>query len=77
MLWFSVKHQELADQRSLRGLREYALELLQHRTMWWQPAVATTRDFESADRAVAHIFYSSRIDEISGRRAGPSRSQKL
>ena len=74
--WTSVivfgKYQELDDKLSLRGLREYALELLQHRTMWWQPAVVVTRDSESADRAAPHIFYRIRIDEISGRRAGPN-----
>ena len=74
--WTSVvvlgKYQELDDKFSLRGLREYALELLQHRTMWWQPAVVTTRDSEFADRAAPHIFYRIRIDEISGRRAGPN-----
>lgn len=73
--WTSVvvlgKYQELDDKFSLGGLREYALELLQHRTMWWQPAVVTTGDTESADRNVPHIFYRIRIDEISGRRAGP------
>ena len=74
--WTSVvvlgKYQELDDKPSLRGVREYALELLQHRTMWWQPAVVTTRDPESGDRAAPHIFYRIRIDEISGRRAGPN-----
>ena len=70
--WTSVvvlgKYQELDDK--LQGLREYALELLQHRTMWWQPGVVTTRDSEPAG-AASHIFYRIRIDEISGRRAGP------
>lgn len=74
--WTSVvvlgKYQELDDRVSLRGLREYALELLQLRTMWWQPAVVTTRDSESGDRAAPHIFYRIRICEISGRRAGPN-----
>lgn len=74
--WTSVvvlgEYQELDDKFSLRGLREYALELLQHRTMWWQPAVVTTRDSESVDKAVPHIFYRIRICEISGRRAGPN-----
>ena len=74
--WTSVvvlgTYQELDDKVSLRGLREYALELLQHRTMWWQPAVATTSDSESAERAAPRIFYRIRIDEISGRRAGPN-----
>lgn len=73
--WTSVvvlgKYQELDEKSSLRGLREYALELLQQRTMWWQPAVVTIRDSESADRAAPHIFYRLRIDEISGRRSGP------
>jgi nitroimidazol reductase NimA-like FMN-containing flavoprotein (pyridoxamine 5'-phosphate oxidase superfamily) len=71
--WTSVvvlgKYQELRDKFSSPGLREYALELLQHRTMWWQPAVAT-RDSEPAGMS-PHIFYRIRIDEISGHRAGP------
>ena len=71
--WTSVvvlgKYQELRDKFSSPGLREYALELLQHRTMWWQPAVAN-RNSESAGTA-SHIFYRIRIDEISGHRAGP------
>jgi nitroimidazol reductase NimA-like FMN-containing flavoprotein (pyridoxamine 5'-phosphate oxidase superfamily) len=73
--WTSVvvlgKYQELDDKFSLQGVREYALELLQHRIMWWQPAVATTRDSDSAGGTSPHIFYRIRIDEISGRRAGP------
>ena len=72
--WTSVvvlgKYQELCDESSSPGLREYALELLQHRTMWWQPAVVTTRDCESVGTA-PHIFYRIRIEEISGHRAGP------
>ena len=72
--WTSVvvlgKYQELRDKSLLQGLREYALELLQHRTMWWQPGVVTTRDSEPAGMA-PHIFYRIRIDEISGHRAGP------
>jgi uncharacterized protein len=72
--WTSVvvlgKYQELRDTFTSPGLREYALEVLQHRTMWWQPAVVTTRDSESAGTA-SHIFYRIRIDEISGHRAGP------
>jgi nitroimidazol reductase NimA-like FMN-containing flavoprotein (pyridoxamine 5'-phosphate oxidase superfamily) len=71
--WTSVvvlgKYQELPDESSSTGLREYALELLQHRAMWWQPAVST-RDSEPAGTA-QHIFYRIRIDEISGHRAGP------
>lgn len=73
--WTSVvvlgKYQELSDKSSLRGLREYALELLQQRTMWWQPAVVNTCDSKSTDKPAEHIFYRIRIDEISGRRTGP------
>lgn len=73
--WTSVvvlgKYQELLDKVSSPGLREYALELLQHRTMWWQPAVVTNRESETAGTA-SHVFYRIRIDEISGRRAGPA-----
>ena len=72
--WTSVvvlgKYQELHDKSPLQGLREYALELLQHRAMWWQPAVLTTRESEPAGTA-PHIFYRIRIEEISGHRAGP------
>lgn len=72
--WTSVvvfgKYQELGDESSLHGLREYALEILQHRIMWWQPAVVTSHDSAPAGTA-AHIFYRIRIDEISGHRAGP------
>lgn len=72
--WTSVvvlgKYQELHDKSPLQGLREYALELLQQRTMWWQPGVVTTRDSEPAGMA-SHIFYRIRIDDISGHRAGP------
>ena len=72
--WTSVvvlgKYQELPDDSSATGLREYALELLQHRTIWWQPAVSFTRDSEPAGTA-QHIFYRIRIDEVTGHRAGP------
>ena len=72
--WTSVvvlgKYQELRDEVSSPSLREYALELLQHRTMWWEPAVITTSYSEPVD--TGHIFYRIRIDQISGHRAGPN-----
>ena len=73
--WTSVvvlgKYQELRDEVCSPGLREYALELLQHRAMWWEPAVITIRNSEPIETG-QHIFYRIRIDQISGHHAGPN-----
>lgn len=60
------KYEELSDAAEHIGIREYALELLQRRAMWWQPASVKTQA-----SAAAPIFFRIRIDEISGHRARP------
>jgi len=72
--WTSVvvfgKYHEIRNKVSSTGLKEYALELLQRRTMWWQPAsvpVAAPSD----GAAITPIFYRISIDKVTGHRAGP------
>jgi uncharacterized protein len=68
--WHSVliegKYQELPDTAEFHNERIYAWSLLQKHDLWWEPAMFKPTD---ADDPHAHtpIFYSIRVDDISGR----------
>jgi len=72
--WKSVivsgRFQELKDGSRLANVREYALELLQRRVMWWQPAGASSQR-RNSDAKMSPIFYRIRIDEITGQECRP------
>jgi uncharacterized protein len=72
--WISVvvlgKYEELGDAPSCVNAREYALELLQKRAMWWQPAYVVTEHRGSGD-VLTPVFYRIRISQITGHRATP------
>lgn len=72
--WKSVvvlgKYEELGDAPSCVNAREYALELLQKRAIWWQPAYAATKDRGSRD-ALTPVFYRIQIKQVTGHRGTP------
>ena len=69
--WVSVvvfgRYEELPDTLEYRGARSRALEILQNRTMWWEPASVPTERREQR----APIFYRISIERLTGRRATP------
>jgi len=70
--WMSVvvtgHYEELPDVAEFRSARAQAIEILERRTMWWEPACVTP---ERQARRTS-IFYRIRIDQMTGRRATPS-----
>lgn len=70
------KYEELSDGPRWSGIREYALELLQKRAIWWQPAsVATGRP--SATTTLTPLFYRIHINEITGHKAMPDSLEEI
>lgn len=67
--WKSVvvlgRYEELSDVSARTAEREYALELLQKRAMWWQPAYVAVEHRSSPD-ALTPVFYRIRIDQVTG-----------
>ena len=78
--WKSVvvlgKYEELSDGPHCTGIREYALELLKKRAIWWQPAsVAPERP--GATTSLTPLFYRIHINEITGHKAMPDSFEEL
>jgi nitroimidazol reductase NimA-like FMN-containing flavoprotein (pyridoxamine 5'-phosphate oxidase superfamily) len=69
--WMSVvvlgRYEELPDTPIHAYLRNHALEVLQKRPLWWQPACVATEKREQR----APIFYRIQIKQMTGRRASP------
>ena len=69
--WTSVvvfgRYEELPDTPEYEYARAHALEVLQKREMWWQPACVATEQREQRP----HVFYRIHIDQVTGRRASP------
>jgi uncharacterized protein len=76
--WTSVlvfgRYEELSDDPRYVELRLRAHSLMEERTLWWRPAIASsqTRDEHFGPFPV---FYSVRIDEMTGHRASPDQEQ--
>lgn len=72
--WKSVvvlgTYEELCDVPSCVNTREYALELLQKRAMWWQPAYVAT-EHRGAQDTLTPVFYRIRINQVTGHRGTP------
>ncbi len=70
--WVSIlvfgRYQELPDTPEHQRARSHALEFLQRRTMWWEPACVPT---ELRERRPP-IFYRISVDQVTGRRATPN-----
>jgi nitroimidazol reductase NimA-like FMN-containing flavoprotein (pyridoxamine 5'-phosphate oxidase superfamily) len=55
------RYEELSD----KSERTFAVNLLQHRAMWWEPASA--KKIPDEPPATALVFYRIRIEQITGR----------
>jgi nitroimidazol reductase NimA-like FMN-containing flavoprotein (pyridoxamine 5'-phosphate oxidase superfamily) len=78
--WTSVlvmgRYEELPDNPQYEGQRHHAHELVERRSLWWRPAIASSQTRDEHLR-VLPIFYCIHIEEISGRRAsGDQESQE-
>jgi len=69
--WMSIvvfgHYEELPDTPEYEQARAHALEVLQRRPMWWQPACLAT---ERRERRPP-IFYRIHIERVTGHRATP------
>lgn len=69
--WLSIvvlgRYEELADTPALEGARTRALQLLQRREGWWQPASVSRPGREQR----APIFYRIHVAQMTGLRAEP------
>ncbi len=69
--WMSVvvfgRYEEILDTPEYEHVRAHALEVLQKRTMWWEPACVPTGKREQR----SPIFYRIHIEQMTGRRATP------
>lgn len=67
--WVSIvvsgRYEELPDTPEYQAARSHALEVLQSRTMWWEPACVPT---ERRERR-APILYRVSVGQLTGRRA--------
>jgi nitroimidazol reductase NimA-like FMN-containing flavoprotein (pyridoxamine 5'-phosphate oxidase superfamily) len=72
--WKSVvvlgRYEELCDEPSCASTREHALQLLQKRAMWWQPAYVVP-GMRASQKPVAPIFYRIKINQVTGHRGMP------
>lgn len=67
--WLSIvvfgRYEELPDVPGLASARAQAIEILQKRTMWWEPACVPPQKHERR----APVFYRIHVDRMTGRRA--------
>ncbi len=70
--WMSAlvfgRYEEIPDTPKYQPTRAHALEVLQKRTIWWEPACVPNGD----NRHRPPIFYRIEIEQMTGRRAIPS-----
>jgi nitroimidazol reductase NimA-like FMN-containing flavoprotein (pyridoxamine 5'-phosphate oxidase superfamily) len=78
--WQSVvvfgHYQELPDQPEYETLRLRALELLQKRAMWWEPAYVGAKH-RGTPHSEMTVFYRIRIARITGHRATPDEADPV
>jgi nitroimidazol reductase NimA-like FMN-containing flavoprotein (pyridoxamine 5'-phosphate oxidase superfamily) len=74
--WSSIvvfgRYEELLDVPEYASARAHALEILEKRTMWWEPACVPTEHQERR----APIFYRIHIDGVTGRQARPKATEE-
>jgi len=67
--WMSIivfgRYEEISDRPEFQEARAYALEALQRRTLWWEPACVPAEGQEPRQP----IFYRIAVSHMSGRRA--------
>jgi len=70
--WMSVivfgRFEELLDTPEYRPLRSHALEVLQKRTIWWEPACVPT---SGGKEQRPTVYYRIDIEQMTGRRGLP------
>lgn len=70
--WMSVivlgRYEEIPDTPKDQHARAYALEILQKRTLWWEPACVPTERHDQRPP----IFYRIDIEKMTGRRSMPN-----
>jgi len=59
------RFEELSDTPQYRNERTFAMNLLQHRAMWWEPASA--KKIPDDAPATVPVFYRIKIEQITGR----------
>ncbi len=71
--WMSIvvfgRYEEMPDTPEYEYARSHALEVLQKRAMWWQPAWVSIEKGEARPA----IFYRIRVKRMTGHRATPDR----
>ena len=69
--WMSIivfgRYEELTDTPEHLPARAHALEVLQQRTMWWEPACVPTERGEQRPP----VFYRIHVEQLTGRQAAP------
>lgn len=72
--WMSVvvfgRYEELPDTPEYKAVRLHALELLQERPMWWEPAYVVGAHRDRAN-PLTPIFYRIHLDRMTGHRVSP------
>jgi nitroimidazol reductase NimA-like FMN-containing flavoprotein (pyridoxamine 5'-phosphate oxidase superfamily) len=70
--WSSVvvfgRYEEVPDTSEYQRVRAHALEALQKRTLWWEPACVPAERREQR----APVLYRIEVKQLTGRRAGPN-----
>ena len=66
------RYEELPETTACEGARAHALELLQRRELWWQPASVARRGREQR----APLFYRIHIVQMTGLCAEPDASER-
>jgi nitroimidazol reductase NimA-like FMN-containing flavoprotein (pyridoxamine 5'-phosphate oxidase superfamily) len=71
--WASVvvfgRYEELPDSPQWRSDRQLVHDLLQRRTIWWEPGYARTTLDDGSVRPLVPVFFRISIEKITGRRA--------
>jgi nitroimidazol reductase NimA-like FMN-containing flavoprotein (pyridoxamine 5'-phosphate oxidase superfamily) len=76
--WMSVivfgRYEELPDEPRYEAARMEAHNLLQRRTMWWEPAFVAS-SHRDKPRFITPVFFRIHIERMTGHRATPDRSE--
>ena len=73
--WMSVivfgNYEELPDMPQFEAARAAALEVLQQRAMWWEPAYISA-EHQDVPHSLTPVFYRIHIERMTGRYATPN-----
>jgi nitroimidazol reductase NimA-like FMN-containing flavoprotein (pyridoxamine 5'-phosphate oxidase superfamily) len=72
--WMSVivfgRYEELLDTPEYQDERAVAYNLLQRKTLWWEPGYLKT-NLHGTERSLVPVFYRIHVVQITGHRATP------